>query len=109
MLRPGKICAFPAAASFKEKPPRAGCPLSCLLDDELFLAFRTRLSGNKLLLQEARRLESRFRDYVIPVVPLVSDDQDLVTEAFARVNSHGQDLDEGDMVHARTLGLEQYN
>jgi hypothetical protein len=87
--------------------PPTWMPLSFLLDDELFLKFRTQLvgAGRKDLLPEARRLESRFRDYVIPVVPLVSDDQELVTEAFARVNSHGQDLDEGDMVHARTLGL----
>ncbi len=87
--------------------PPTWMPLSCLLDDNLFLEFRTQLveTGRKNLLSEARRLESRFRDYVIPVVPLVSDDQELVTEAFARVNTHGQALDEGDMVHASTLGL----
>lgn len=87
--------------------PSTWMPLSFLLDDDLFFKFRTELAetGRKNLLSEARRLESRFRDYVIPVVPLVSDDQELVTEAFARVNTHGQDLDEGDMVHARTLGI----
>ncbi|EYF00302.1 Hypothetical protein CAP_0954 [Chondromyces apiculatus DSM 436] len=81
-------------------------PLSCVLDDDLFFEFRAALvsRGHKDLLQEARRLESRFRDYLIPVVPLVSEDQELVTEAFARVNSLGQDLDEGDMAHALTLG-----
>ncbi|XXY52219.1 DUF262 domain-containing protein [Sorangium sp. So ce269] len=80
-------------------------PLSCLLDDELFFKARAELvrTGRKDLLPEARRLESRFRDYVVPVLPLVSDDQNLVTEAFARVNSLGQDLDEGDMAHALTL------
>ncbi|WP_437927158.1 DUF262 domain-containing protein [Sorangium sp. So ce291] len=81
-------------------------PLACVLDDDLFFKFRTQLvdMGRRDLLQEARRLESRFRSYVVPVVPLVSDDQELVTEAFARVNSYGQDLDEGDMAHALTLG-----
>ncbi|AUX38130.1 MULTISPECIES: DUF262 domain-containing protein [Sorangium] len=80
-------------------------PLACVLDDDLFFKFRTQLveMGRRDLLQEARQLESRFRSYVVPVVPLVSDDQELVTEAFARVNSYGQDLDEGDMAHALTL------
>jgi len=86
--------------------PVTWIPLSCLLDDAMLLEFRQDLvdAGRRDLLQETRRLESRFRDYVVPVVPLVSDDQELVTEAFARVNSQGQDLDEGDMAHALTQG-----
>ena len=103
--KPDQDLRFCLRHGHQDVPP-TWMPLSFLLDDELFFKFRTQLAetGRKSLLAEARRLESRFRDYVIPVVPLVSDDQELVTEAFARVNTHGQDLDEGDMVHARTLG-----
>ena len=92
--------------SGQQAVPPTWIPLPCLLDDVLFLEFRVQLAnaGRRDLLQETRRLESRFRDYVVPVMPMVSDDQDLVTEAFARVNSQGQDLDEGDMAHALTLG-----
>lgn len=105
--KPGDDLRFRLRRGEQEAPP-TWMPLSCLLDDDLFFKFRTHLvdEGRKSLLQVARRLESRFRDYVVPVVPLVSDDQELVTEAFARVNSLGQDLDEGDMAHALTLGDE---
>jgi len=103
--KPGKDLRFCLRHGHQMIPP-TWMPLSVLLDDDLFFEFRTQLTktGHNNLLAEARRLESRFRDYVIPVMPLVSDDQELVTQAFTRVNSHGQDLDEGDMVHARTLG-----
>ena len=103
--KPGDDLRFCLRRGFQEVPP-TWMPLSCILDDDRFLGFRTQLvaSGHKELLQEARRLESRFRDYVIPVVPLVSDDQELVTEAYSRINSKGEDLDEGDMVHAGSLG-----
>lgn len=103
--KPGDDLRFRLRRGEQEVPP-TWMPLSCLLDDDLFFKFRAHLveANRKDLLQEARRLESRFRDYVVPVVPLVSDDHELVTEAFARVNSLGQDLDEGDMAHALTLG-----
>lgn len=103
--KPGDDLRFQLRHGEQAVPP-TWMPLSCVLDDDLFFEFRERLveMGDKGLLQEARRLESRFRDYVVPVVPLVSDDQALVTEAFSRVNSLGQELDEGDMAHAQTLG-----
>lgn len=85
--------------------PLTWLPLSCLLNDNLFLEFREKLAAasRKDLLDEARRLETRFRDYVVPVIPLVSNDPNLITEAFARVNSLGARMDEGDMAHALTL------
>ncbi|NNB98451.1 DUF262 domain-containing protein [Corallococcus exiguus] len=86
-------------------------PLSHLLDDERFFEFRTHLVDikRKDLLDEARRLESRFRDYTVPVIPLVSDDESLVTEAFTRVNSLGSAMDEGDMAHALTSESSTFN
>jgi hypothetical protein len=87
-----------------QDPPPTWLPLSCLFDDDQFLAFRERLRANRpALLDEARRVESRFRGYIIPMVFLVTDDANIATEAFARVNTEGRRLDEGDMAHALSL------
>ncbi len=56
---------------------------------------------------EATRLEevaSSFRDYVIPLIPLVSEDIGLVTHAFARVNRGGTSMSEAHLASALAYG-----
>ena len=56
---------------------------------------------------EATRLEelaSSFRDYVIPLIPLVSEDITLVTHAFARVNRSGTSMSEAHLAAALAYG-----
>jgi hypothetical protein len=50
--------------------------------------------------QRAELLANRFKDYQIPVVPLVSEDLRLVTDSFVRVNSGGKRMNETHMVRA---------
>lgn len=43
---------------------------------------------------------SAFKDYKIPVIPLESDDQALVTKSFERINSRGTVMSEAHMLNA---------
>ncbi len=83
--------------------PRHWLPLSILLDPYKLYEFEKKLTG----LPEARRLVNRaealatsFKDYTIPVVPMVSEDLGLVTETFQRINTSGQKMDFVNMVNA---------
>ncbi len=48
----------------------------------------------------AEVLAERFKDYQIPVVPLVSEDLELVTESFVRINNQGKPMKETNMIRA---------
>lgn len=80
-------------------------PLHCLLDgDRLFEATqRLRETGLRDLAKNAERLANVFRDYVIPIVPLVTEDINLVTDAFVRINSQGKPMSEAHMLRALTF------
>lgn len=52
--------------------------------------------------EEADRIASRFDEYEVPVIPLATDDLDVATRTFQRVNSMGTPMDEADMVMALT-------
>jgi hypothetical protein len=58
------------------------------------------------LIAKSERLVSRLKDYVIPVLPLITDDLEIVTDTFARVNSSGKEVSETDMVRAMTWTRE---
>jgi len=91
------------------KPPRGEVPdhwlpLDILLDDDLLHDFLMKLrdNGQGPLVKAARRLSNLFRDYIIPLVPLVTDDLDTVTDAFVRINSQGKKMSEAHMLRALT-------
>ena len=48
----------------------------------------------------AEALANIFKDYSIPVVPIISEDLEVVTESFQRINSAGQTMDLVNMVNA---------
>jgi len=50
--------------------------------------------------ERAEELANIFKDYQIPVLPLVTEDIDIVTDAFVRINSGGQKMRETYMVQA---------
>lgn len=86
-------------------PPETWFPLSILFDPFQLYEFQKRLleSGvSKNLVHRAESLTNTFKDYNIPMVPIVTDDLDLVTESFQRVNSAGTDMDQVHMVSALT-------
>lgn len=86
------------------KLPPGWIDFAILLDPSRFFAAQRRLSEaslNKL----ARRMEylaTIIKDYQIPVVPLVSEDLDQVTDAFRLINSAGTRMSLFHMVNALT-------
>lgn len=91
-------------------PPRRGpvpnhwLPLDTLLDGDKLFDFTQRLreAGQRDLAKQAERLANIFRDYVIPIVPLVTDELNIVTDAFVRINSQGKNMSEAHMLRALT-------
>lgn len=91
-------------------PPRRGnipdhwLPLVFLLDGDKLFDFTQRLrqGGRRDLAKDAERLANIFRDYIIPIVPLVTEELNVVTDAFVRINSQGKGMSEAHMLRALT-------
>lgn len=83
---------------------RSWLPLDLLLDNKALYRFRDALfrAGDEQLGDEVERVANVFKDYIIPVVPLVTDNLDLVTDAFVRINSKGSNMTEAHMLRALT-------
>lgn len=98
------------------RPPRSEAPpewlpLDILFDNKALYRFRDGLfkSGKDDLAEEAERLANTFKDYIIPVIPLVTDDLDVVTDAFIRINSPGKRMTEAEMLRALTYFKKEIN
>jgi hypothetical protein len=91
-------------------PPRRGAvpdhwlSLAILLDGDKLFDFTQQLreKGRRELAKEAERLANVFRDYIIPIVPLVTEELNVVTDAFVRINSQGKSMSEAHMLRALT-------
>ena len=86
-------------------PPVTWLPLSILLDPSKLYDFQKRLletGSDRALVNRAESLASTFKDYSIPVVPIVTEDLELATQSFQRVNSGGTKMTEVHMVSALT-------
>lgn len=75
-------------------------PLNIILDDAAFDDWRARTTLTREQVNRARNLRSAFIDYLIPVVPLATDDIGVVTMTFKRVNSGGTPMGDADMTRA---------
>ena len=82
--------------------PAAWLPLSSLLDPVTLFEFQKRLleQGRRDLARRAEHVANRFKDYPIPITPLVTDDLELVTTTFRRINSQGTAMSEAHMLNA---------
>jgi hypothetical protein len=87
---------------FNRQPPPSWLPMHSLLEPRRLYEQQRRLldAGLDEESQRAELLANRFKDYQIPVVPLVSEDLRLVTDSFVRVNSGGKRMNETHMVRA---------
>lgn len=79
---------------------RALLPLAVLFDDAAYDEWRAKASLSREQVNRARALRSAFTDYLIPIVPLVTDDIGVVTLTFKRVNSGGTPMGDADMTRA---------
>ena len=88
----------------RSTPPMEWLPLDLLFDNKALYHFRDILfkNGRDDLADEAERVANTFKDYIIPVVPLVTDDLDIATDAFVRINSQGKRMTEAHMLRALT-------
>jgi len=98
-----------ARPAFRLRPRRGAIPehwlpLHQLLDGDKLYDFTQplRAKGMRDLAKEAERLANVFRDYIIPIVPLVTEELDVVTDAFVRINSQGKSMSEAHMLRALT-------
>ncbi|BBQ50234.1 DUF262 domain-containing protein [Acinetobacter pittii] len=84
-------------------------PLNILLDSIGLIKFQRNISkvlSDQSLIEEIvddlDQLASKFRNYKIPVISIATDDLNLVTETFRKINSQGQVIEDEDMLHALT-------
>lgn len=76
-------------------------PLSHVFDTRAFVKFSRELPPEREdLLDKADEVVSAFKNYKIPIVPLESDDQSLVTKSFERINTRGTTMSEVHMLNA---------
>lgn len=75
-------------------------PLAVLLDDAAYDEWRNTMPLSREQVNRARALRSAFMDYMIPVVPLATDDIEVVTLTFKRVNNGGTPMSDADMARA---------
>lgn len=76
-------------------------PLSHVFDTRAFVKFTRSLPLEREdLLDKADEVVSAFKNYKIPIVPLESNDQSLVTKSFERINTRGTTMSEVHMLNA---------
>jgi hypothetical protein len=93
----------------KAEPPSTWLPLSILLDPYKLFEFQKRLlegKADRALVNRAESLASTFKDYTIPVVPIVTEDLEIATQSFQRLNNGGTPMTEVHMVSALTWSPE---
>lgn len=87
----------------KDASARTCMPVHLLLDGfarHEWLA--AQLPNERTLWTRANALGTAFADYLIPVVPITSDDGELISLTFKRVNQGGTKMGDFNMVHALT-------
>jgi hypothetical protein len=91
------------------KLPQTWVPLSILFDYSRLFPFLRQLhelANGQELGTRAEGLASIFKDYSIAVVPIVTEDLEVVTESFQRINSAGTPMSQMHMVNALTWSKE---
>jgi Protein of unknown function DUF262 len=80
-------------------------PLSALPDSLTLLRFQRKLPKGErsdAWVERSDTLAKSFREYKVPVIPIVSDEFDVAARTFNLLNSQGMRMGEADMIHALT-------
>ena len=79
-------------------------PLTLLLDSVGLLKFQRNLKGGDadLFVERADEIARAFREYKVPVLPIATNDPEMATRTFQRINSQGTVMSEVHMVNALT-------
>jgi hypothetical protein len=77
-------------------------PLNLVFDSVGMLRFQRELGEHKFeeKIKATEAIAKAFRQYKVPVIPIVTDDIDMATRTFQRINSQGQAMSEAHMIHA---------
>jgi len=79
-------------------------PMSLMFDSVGMLRFQRNLGGDdeaiNSIVRSCDNLVSAFREYKVPVIPIVTDDIEMATRTFQRLNSQGEAMSEVHMIHA---------
>lgn len=87
----------------REPPPSTWLPLEILLDPYSLLDFQQQLlmaGYAREMLNRVQSLAAIFRDYTVPVIPLVSESLEQVTSCFRRISTGGTPMSELNMINA---------
>lgn len=91
-------------AEEKKDAPPTWVPLSIFLTKGGIYAFRRELGENRRDLgRAAEQMARRFRDYPVPIVPVLTDDVNLAHESFRRINRGGTPMTDVDLLGALTF------
>lgn len=84
------------------QPPRTWLPTNELFDPKALWRRQRELAaaGLEPLAERTEELANAFKDYIVPVLPLVTDDMGAVTDTFVRVNSGGKTMSEDKILRA---------
>lgn len=79
-------------------------PLSVISDSVRLLRFQRALKGPNadLWIDRSDALARAFREYKVPVIPIVSEEFEVAARTFNLINSQGVRMGEADMIHALT-------
>ncbi|GMM87311.1 DUF262 domain-containing protein [Vibrio fortis] len=76
-------------------------PMSSILDARELLRFQRTIPLDKEhWIDKSDEVSSAFKNYKIPIIPLESDSQDVVTKSFERINTRGTVMSETHMLNA---------
>ncbi|MCC4226259.1 DUF262 domain-containing protein [Vibrio campbellii] len=76
-------------------------PMSCILDPRELIRFQRTIPFEKeCWIDKSDEVSSAFKNYKIPIIPLESDSQDVVTKSFERINTRGTVMSETHMLNA---------
>lgn len=82
-------------------------PLKYIYDFKSYIKFhRTIPPGYDHLVDRADDLLMAFKNYKVPMIPMISDDQQLVTKSFERINTRGTHMSETHMLNALSYSPE---
>jgi hypothetical protein len=98
----GTLSMFPEG----QGKSRALLPLAVLLDDAAYDEWRAGAKLSREQTNRARALRSAFTDYLIPLVPLATDDLGVATLTFKRINDSGPPMSDAAMTRALAWSKE---
>ena len=94
--------SFALLESNETRPPVI--PLRVLSDSVTLLRFQRSIGGSSAdtWIERSDELARAFREYKVPVIPIVSEDFEVAARTFNLISSQGVQMGEADMIHALT-------